>query len=121
MRMVLIDDTTGFIRSAGILHWAVMLMVPPMTPPEPRSTLPAWPGKPSEGAVPASKVIVGPPATVPFKAAALFEANIFSVTRLVGGRPGTMGGVLERALGRALTTRNWNTIERIVSYADRHR
>jgi phosphatidate cytidylyltransferase len=27
MRMVLIGDTTGFIRSAGILHWAVMLMV----------------------------------------------------------------------------------------------
>ncbi|NOS88655.1 MAG: phosphatidate cytidylyltransferase [Methylococcaceae bacterium] len=27
MRMVLIGDTQGFIRSAGILHWAVMLMV----------------------------------------------------------------------------------------------
>lgn len=27
MRMVLIGDTSGFIRSAGILHWAVMLMV----------------------------------------------------------------------------------------------
>jgi phosphatidate cytidylyltransferase len=27
MRMVLIGDTKGFIRSAGILHWAVMLMV----------------------------------------------------------------------------------------------
>ena len=27
MRMVLIGDTAGFIRSAGILHWAVMLMV----------------------------------------------------------------------------------------------
>ena len=27
MRMVLIGDTRGFIRSAGILHWAVMLMV----------------------------------------------------------------------------------------------
>jgi phosphatidate cytidylyltransferase len=27
MRMVLIGDTSGFIRSAGILHWGVMLMV----------------------------------------------------------------------------------------------
>jgi len=27
IRMVLIGDTRGFIRSAGILHWAVMLMV----------------------------------------------------------------------------------------------
>ena len=27
MRMVLIGDTAGFIRSAGVLHWAVMLMV----------------------------------------------------------------------------------------------
>jgi len=42
------------------------------------------------------------------------EGDIFSVTRLVGGRPGTMGKVLERALGHPVTTRNWNTIERIV-------
>lgn len=27
MRMVLIGDTKGFIRSAGVLHWGVMLMV----------------------------------------------------------------------------------------------
>jgi uncharacterized protein (DUF1697 family) len=46
------------------------------------------------------------------------DEDIFSVTRLVGGRPGTMGRILERTLGRALTTRNWNTIERIVGRAD---
>jgi uncharacterized protein (DUF1697 family) len=46
-------------------------------------------------------------------------ADIFSVTRLVGGRPGTMGGMLERALAQPVTTRNWNTIERLVRYADR--
>jgi uncharacterized protein (DUF1697 family) len=42
------------------------------------------------------------------------DSDIYSVTRLVGGRPGTMGNVLERALGRPVTTRNWNTIELIV-------
>lgn len=42
-------------------------------------------------------------------------ADVYSVTRLVGGRPGTIGGVLERTLGRPVTTRNWNTIERITA------
>jgi uncharacterized protein (DUF1697 family) len=45
---------------------------------------------------------------------AIRDSDIYSVTRLVGGRPGTMGRVLERALGRPVTTRNWNTIELIV-------
>jgi uncharacterized protein (DUF1697 family) len=44
--------------------------------------------------------------------------DIYSVTRLVDGRPGTMGRVLERTLGRPLTTRNWNTIELIVKRMD---
>jgi len=42
------------------------------------------------------------------------DGGIYSVTRLVGGRPGTMGKVLERALGQPVTTRNWNTVELIV-------
>jgi len=45
---------------------------------------------------------------------ALRDGDIFSVTRLVGGRPGTMGKVLERTLGLPVTTRNWNTIELIL-------
>jgi len=64
------------------------------------------------------------PLTTPRGDAVAFAArdgDIFSVTRLVGGRTGTMGGVLERTLGRPLTTRNWNTIERIVRYADHRR
>ncbi len=39
---------------------------------------------------------------------------VLSVTRLVRGRPGTAGPVLERKLGQPGTTRNWNTIERIL-------
>lgn len=49
------------------------------------------------------------------------DEDIYSVTRLVGGRPGTMGKLLERALGRPLTTRNWNTVEYVVRWADNHR
>jgi uncharacterized protein (DUF1697 family) len=44
------------------------------------------------------------------------DGDIYSVTRLVGGRPGTMGKVLERTLGHPVTTRNWNTIESIVRH-----
>lgn len=44
------------------------------------------------------------------------ERDIYSVTRLVGGRPGTMGKVLERSLGHPVTTRNWNTIESILRH-----
>ena len=46
--------------------------------------------------------------------------DIFSVTRLVGGRPGTMGKVLERSLARPVTTRNWNTVELIVNRSDQN-
>jgi hypothetical protein len=37
-----------------------------------------------------------------------------SVTRLVHGRGGNVNRMVERALSCAATTRNWNTIERIV-------
>lgn len=40
--------------------------------------------------------------------------EVFSVTRLVGGRPGTVGPIVENALGVAVTTRNWNTIIRVL-------
>jgi uncharacterized protein (DUF1697 family) len=49
--------------------------------------------------------------------AVLFDTGpgqVFSITRLVGGRPGQPGRVIEAALGVRATTRNWNTIERIV-------
>jgi uncharacterized protein (DUF1697 family) len=43
-----------------------------------------------------------------------FQANeIFSVTRLVGGRPGPVNALLERRLRTRLTTRNWNTVCRL--------
>ena len=48
---------------------------------------------------------------------ALRGSDIYSVTRLIGGRPGTIGKVLERSLGRPVTTRNWNTVELIVRRA----
>ncbi len=50
------------------LPWAAIFIVPPTTPPAPRSMLPVKPGDPPEGGVPAVKVIVGPPAMFPFSA-----------------------------------------------------
>jgi uncharacterized protein (DUF1697 family) len=38
----------------------------------------------------------------------------YSVTRLVGGRGGNVNRMIEKALSCAATTRNWNTIERVV-------
>ncbi len=40
--------------------------------------------------------------------------DIMSVTRLVEGRGGNVNRMIEKALSCAATTRNWNTIERIV-------
>jgi hypothetical protein len=42
------------------------------------------------------------------------DDDVLSITRLVGGRPGQPGKYLESAHGVRVTTRNWNTIERIV-------
>jgi uncharacterized protein (DUF1697 family) len=42
------------------------------------------------------------------------DDDVLSITRLVGGRPGQPGRYLESAEGIRVTTRNWNTIERIV-------
>ena len=44
------------------------------------------------------------------------DGDIHSVTRLVGGRPGTIGKDLERTLGGPVTARNRNTIELIVRH-----
>lgn len=41
-------------------------------------------------------------------------SEAFGFTRLVGGRPGNVNGLLERRLEVPLTTRNWNTVRRIV-------
>lgn len=40
--------------------------------------------------------------------------DLFSVTRLIDGRGGNVNRVIEKSLLCAATTRNWNTIERIV-------
>jgi len=40
--------------------------------------------------------------------------EVLSITRLIGGRPGQPGRVIEAAMGVRATTRNWNTVERIV-------
>jgi uncharacterized protein (DUF1697 family) len=40
--------------------------------------------------------------------------DIMSVTRIVDGRGGDINRMIEKALSCAATTRNWNTIERIV-------
>jgi uncharacterized protein (DUF1697 family) len=38
----------------------------------------------------------------------------FSITRLVDGRPGGVNALLERLVKAPLTTRNWNTVLRVV-------
>jgi len=43
------------------------------------------------------------------------DRAVFSVTRLVGGPPGTAGPLVEQRLGVEVTTRNWNTIARILA------
>jgi uncharacterized protein (DUF1697 family) len=43
-------------------------------------------------------------------------SDYYSVTRLVDGRGGNPNRMLEKALSSAATTRNWNTIERIVGW-----
>jgi uncharacterized protein (DUF1697 family) len=57
------------------------------------------------------------PIQTPRGDADLFDCEaggVLSITRLVGGRPGQPGRYLETTLGVRVTTRNWNTIERIV-------
>ena len=46
----------------------------------------------------------------------LHESDYFSVTRLIDGRGGNPSRMVEKALSCAATTRNWNTIERIVRW-----
>jgi uncharacterized protein (DUF1697 family) len=40
--------------------------------------------------------------------------DVFSVTRRISGRTGNPGALIERRIGAPVTTRNWNTIERIL-------
>ena len=40
--------------------------------------------------------------------------GVLSITRRISGRPGQPGRFLESTTGTRVTTRNWNTIERIV-------
>jgi uncharacterized protein (DUF1697 family) len=66
--------------------------------------------------LPGSAVGLTLPLETPRGDAVLFSAGddaVLSVTRLVAGRPGQPGKYLETALGLRVTTRNWNTIERI--------
>ncbi|HIG73547.1 MAG TPA: DUF1697 domain-containing protein [Bacteroidetes bacterium] len=42
-------------------------------------------------------------------------ADVYSVTRLVGGREGSPNAFVERHVGPGLTSRNWNTVERLVA------
>jgi uncharacterized protein (DUF1697 family) len=65
---------------------------------------------------PGSVVGLSLPVRTPRGDAVLFAVRgdeVFSVTRLVAGRPGQPGTYLEAALGLRVTTRNWNTVERI--------
>jgi len=41
-------------------------------------------------------------------------SDLFAITRRIGGRPGTPGSIVEKTLGRAATTRNWNTVEHLL-------
>jgi uncharacterized protein (DUF1697 family) len=61
------------------------------------------------------------PMTNPRGDAVVFAVNgreVYSVTRLLNGRAGTPSKLLERALGRPFSNRNWNTVERIVRKHD---
>ncbi len=49
-----------------------------------------------------------------FNVFAAGSAEVFSVTRAVGGRTQAPGGVIERMAGEPVTSRAWATIERIV-------
>jgi hypothetical protein len=40
--------------------------------------------------------------------------EVFSVTQRISDRPGNPGALIKRQIGAAVTTRNWNTIERIL-------
>jgi uncharacterized protein (DUF1697 family) len=44
--------------------------------------------------------------------------DVLSVTRLVDGRGGNVNQMIEKAMSCAATTRNWNTIERLVRLHD---
>ena len=46
---------------------------------------------------------------------AFAEGAAFSVTYTIGGRQGNATALLERLFGVGLTTRNWNTVRRIVA------
>jgi uncharacterized protein (DUF1697 family) len=64
-----------------------------------------------------TRVTLTLPVQTPRGDAVLFarrDDDVLSITRLVGGRPGQPGRYLESAEGIRVTTRNWNTIERIV-------
>jgi uncharacterized protein (DUF1697 family) len=57
------------------------------------------------------------PTETPRNDAVLFAYRVdgvLSITRLKGGRPGQPGRFIEKTMGIRVTTRNWNTIERIV-------
>ena len=43
------------------------------------------------------------------------EREIYSVSILVGGRTRAPGGIIERLVGERVTTRGWNTVQRVVA------
>jgi uncharacterized protein (DUF1697 family) len=45
--------------------------------------------------------------------------EVFTVTRLVDGRTGGPGGIIEQLIGARVTTRAWSTVDRIVARAGR--
>jgi len=49
------------------------------------------------------------------EAFALLDQDLFLVARLVRGQSGSPNDLAERATGVAATTRNWNTVEKIVA------
>jgi uncharacterized protein (DUF1697 family) len=59
------------------------------------------------------------PIVSPREDAYIFDAigtDLMSVTRLIEGRGGNVNRMIEKALSCPATTRNWNTIERIVKF-----
>ena len=88
------EDPFGGRDAGGVYEQTVTFL------PHPAPDLPVLPAVSGRGDVTVFRVSGG---------------EAYAETRLVGGRPGTGTALLEKATGAAVTTRNWNTVRRLVA------
>jgi uncharacterized protein (DUF1697 family) len=48
----------------------------------------------------------------------IFETEAYSVTKLIAGKTSSAGKIIEKDLNIRVTTRNWNTVEKIINKLD---